>query len=143
MIDADGCPVTDIAIAAAKKYALECVIVCDQAHVFEREGAQTVTVTRGADSVDFRITNMCSQSDVIITQDYGLAAMCLAKKAQAMNQDGNIYTNENIDGLLSFRHEAKKVRMAGGHLKGKPKRKKEQDEAFYESICRLIEANRM
>jgi len=142
LIDADGCPVTDIAIAVAKKYALECVIVCDQAHVFEREGAQTITVTRGADSVDFRITNLCRKTDVVITQDYGLAAMCLAKKAQAINQDGNVYTDANIDGLLSFRHEAKKVRMAGGRLKGKPKRKKEQDERFFEALCRLAEENR-
>ncbi len=139
LIDADGCPVVNLAIEAAKKYGLACVIVCDEAHVFEREGAETITVTRGADSADYRITNMANKTDVVVTQDYGLAAMVLAKQAKAINQDGNVYNENNIDGLLFYRHEARKVRMAGGHLKGKPKRKKEQDQAFYNALSALME----
>ena len=138
LIDADGCPVVNLAIEAARQFGLRCVIVCDEAHVFERDGAETITVTRGADSVDFCLTNMAGADDLVITQDYGLAAMCLAKKAGVINQDGQEYSENNIDGLLFYRHEAKKARMAGGHLKGKPKRKKEQDEQFYVSLCKMI-----
>lgn len=140
LIDADGCPVTDIAIELAKRFEISCVILCDDAHVFQRDGAQTITVQKGADSVDFRLTNMACMMDIVITQDYGLAAMCLAKKACVIDQDGRLYDESNIDGLLFYRHEARKTRAAGGRLKGKPKRQKDQDERFEQAMTQLLKA---
>lgn len=139
LIDADACPVTDIAIDIAYTKGLECIILCDDAHFFSREGVQTITVMRGADSVDFRLTNMANASDIVITQDYGLAAMCLSKKAIVLNQDGLVYNNQNIEGLLFFRHESKKARMAGKHIKGKSKRTKEQDDKFKNALLTVLE----
>ena len=81
LIDADGCPVVDIAVQTAKENCIECIILCDTSHVFEKEGAATVTVSKGADSVDFALVNMIQPGDIVVTQDYGLAAMCLARKA--------------------------------------------------------------
>ena len=92
LIDADGCPVVDICIKSAKRHGIECLILCDTSHIFEREGAKTVTVSKGADSVDFKIVNLLDRGDIVITQDYGLAAMCLARGARALNQNGLIYT---------------------------------------------------
>ena len=43
LIDADGCPVVDICIKSAKRHEIECLILCDTSHIFEREGAKTVT----------------------------------------------------------------------------------------------------
>lgn len=86
-IDADGCPVTDIAVKIAVKHSVECTIICDTAHSIYRDGAETITVSKGADSVDFRLVNLISEGDIAITQDYGLAAMCLSKKAIVLNQD--------------------------------------------------------
>lgn len=77
-IDADGCPVVDITVRLAKKYHVGCVILCDTCHRIECEGAETIVVEKGADSVDFRLVNMLSAGDIAVTQDYGLAAMCLA-----------------------------------------------------------------
>lgn len=88
LIDGDGCPVVDITIALAKEGNLECIIICDTSHFFQREGAKTVTVSKGADSVDFTLVNMLQKGDVVVTQDYGLAAMCLARQAIAISQDG-------------------------------------------------------
>ena len=79
LIDADGCPVVDICIKSSKRHGIECLILCDTSHIFEREGAKTVTVSKGADSVDFRIVNLLERGDIVVTQDYGLAAMCLAR----------------------------------------------------------------
>ncbi len=112
LIDADGCPVVDICIKSAKRHGIECLILCDTSHIFEREGAKTVTVSKGADSVDFKIVNLLDRGDIVITQDYGLAAMCLARGARALNQNGLIYTPGNIDVLLNSRYETKKIRMA-------------------------------
>lgn len=138
LIDADGCPVVDITIRLAKQHGAKCVILCDTAHVFERDGAETITVSKGADSVDFKLVNMVSPGDIVITQDYGVAAMCLAKKAVPVSQDGMVYDDSNIDALLLQRHTAKKIRMSGGRLKGNPKRLPMQDKAFEVKLNGLL-----
>lgn len=137
-IDADGCPVVDIAVEVARKRNIECIILCDTSHVFEKDGARTITVSKGADSVDFALVNMLRTGDIVITQDYGLAAMCLARNAFVINQNGIIFDNNNIDSLLQSRYEAKKIRNAGGRLKGPKKRKPEQDINFSNRFEELI-----
>ena len=139
-IDADGCPVVDAAVKISKQSGVECVIVCDTSHVFEKDGAKTVTVSKGNDSVDFVLVNMIKQGDIVVTQDYGLAAMCLARTAVPVSQDGMIYTDRNIDALLHQRYTAKKIRMAGGRLKGPHKRTQEQDKAFEKALKELLTA---
>lgn len=138
LIDADGCPVVDSTVAMAKKYHIECLLLCDTSHVFEKEGVKTLTFSKGADSVDFALVNLARPGDVVVTQDYGLAAMCLARNAVALNQDGMEYTEDNIDALLFQRHTAKKIRNAGGRLKGPPKRRPEQDAAFRDMLTELL-----
>ena len=138
LIDADGCPVVDLTVSIARALHAECLILCDTAHVFEKPGAATITVSQGADSVDFALVNLLRPGDVVVTQDYGLAAMCLARRARPLSQDGMEYTGGNIDGLLLARHTAKKIRSAGGRLKGPAKRADRQDEAFAQALRRLL-----
>ena len=138
LVDADGCPVVDIVVKKAKAKEIRCILICDSAHYFAKVGAETFTVSTGADSVDYALVNMIEKDDIVITQDYGLAAMCLAKKALVVNQDGKIYDNENISGLLESRHIAKKIRNSGGRIKGNSKRKIEQDVMFENTIDKLI-----
>lgn len=140
LIDADACPVTDITIACARRHGVPVTLFCDAAHRMERAGAQTVTVLRGADSADFALVNRVAAGDIVITQDYGLAAMALAKKAYVLHQNGMAYTNDNIDALLLARHTAREVRMAGGRLKGPSKRTAAQDEAFRVALEVLLTA---
>lgn len=130
LIDGDGCPVVDITVKLAKQYGVECIIFCDTAHVFQKDGADTVVCSKGADSVDFVIVNRVKPGDIVVTQDYGLAGMCLAKKAVVINQNGLEYCDENIDALLNSRHMAQKVRCSGGRIKGPAKRTHDKDEAF-------------
>jgi uncharacterized protein YaiI (UPF0178 family) len=96
LIDADGCPVVDITVQIARETGVECIIICDTAHVFEKAGARTVIVSQGSDSVDFKLVNMIQKGDIVVTQDYGLAAMCLARQAVPLNQNGMVYTDNNI-----------------------------------------------
>lgn len=138
LIDADGCPVVDSTVALARRHHVECLILCDTSHVFEKEGATTHTFSKGPDSVDFALVNMLHKGDIVITQDYGLAAMCLARAALPLNQNGMLYTAENIDALLSARHTAQKIRRGGGRLKGPPKRTPEQDDAFIQQLSALL-----
>ncbi len=140
LIDADGCPVVDLTVRLAEKYGIECTILCDTSHEFNREGAKTVVVEKGADSVDFRIVNLVGEGDIVVTQDYGLAAMCLARKAIPVSQNGMVYTDKNIDQLLFTRYVSKKIRKAGGRMKGPSKRTHEQDKAFAAALEKLIQA---
>lgn len=138
LIDADGCPVVDIAIQIAKKHKIECLILCDTSHVFEKEGITTLTFSKGADSVDFALVNLVKPGDIVITQDYGLAAMCLARLAIPISQDGMVYTDGNIDALLLARHTARKIRNAGGRLKGSSKRTEDQNKTFSDKLVKLL-----
>ena len=138
LIDADGCPVVDITVRLTNQAGAECVIICDTSHVFEKPGAKTVTVPRGADSVDFTLVNMIQKGNIVITQDYGLAAMCLARGAIPISQDGMIYNDDNIDALLQQRHTAKKIRMTGGRVKGPSKRAPAQDKEFEKALKDLL-----
>ena len=137
-IDADGCPVVDITVRLSNQAKIDCIILCDTSHVFEKKGAKTITVPKGNDSVDFTLVNMIKKGDIVVTQDYGLAAMCLAREAAPISQDGMVYTDHNIDGLLMQRHTAKKIRMAGGRLKGPAKRTQERNQAFEEKLRGLL-----
>lgn len=140
LIDADGCPVVSNTIAIANKYKIEVIIICDTSHIFEREGAETITVSKGADSVDFVLANMIKPNDIVITQDYGLAAMCLAKKAVTLSQNGLLYNDDNIDALLSARYTAKKARMSGQRIKGNKKRTSQQDIEFEAKLISVLES---
>ena len=137
-IDADACPVVNIAIRVANRHEIPVTLVCDDAHFMQREGAQTITVSRGADSADLVLVNHLSRGDAVVTQDYGLAALCLARGALPMDQNGRMYDHDNIDSLLGMRHVAAKVRRGGGRLKGPPKRTKEQDRRFEEALEKLL-----
>lgn len=138
-IDADGCPVVNITIEVCREFKTECIIICDTSHLIQREGARTITVEKGADSADFYLVNMIKEGDIAITQDYALAAMCLSRKAVVINQDGREYNDCNIDALLLSRYTAKKIRAAGGRLKGPSKRKESQNESFRATLRSLLE----
>ena len=138
LIDADGCPVVDMAVRLARQNHIDCLIICDTSHFFEKEGATTITVSKGPDSVDFALVNMIQTGDIVITQDYGLAAMCLARKGTAVSQNGMIYDDSNMDALLFARYSAKKIRNSGGRIKGPAKRSADQDRQFEDVFLRLI-----
>jgi len=139
LIDADACPVVAIAIELCKAYHVPCILLFDTAHELHRNGAQTMVFDKGADSVDFAIANRVSQGDIVITQDYGLASMCLAKKAAVIHHDGWLYTDDNIQALLFQRHAAKQFRASGGRTKGPSKRTGAQDTAFRIALEKLLQ----
>jgi uncharacterized protein YaiI (UPF0178 family) len=134
LVDADACPVVDITVQLCKEFQVACILLCDTAHILHRDGAQTLIFDKGADSVDFALVNRATPGDIVITQDYGLASMCLAKQANVLHQDGWAYTEYNISGLMEQRHAAKKFRAAGGRTKGPAKRKPEQDASFRNAL---------
>jgi uncharacterized protein YaiI (UPF0178 family) len=139
LIDADACPVVDIAVDLCNRYQAQCLLLCDTAHTLQRQGAQTLVFDKGADSVDFALVNRVDSGDIVITQDYGLASMCLARGARVLHQDGWEYTEYNIQALLFQRHESGKYRRAGGRVKGPRKRTSQQDKDFEAALQKLLQ----
>lgn len=138
-VDADGCPVVAIAIELAKEFNLEIIIVKNFAHKITDSYAEVVSVDIENDSADFYIVNHLTQGDLVVTQDYGLAALVLAKGAYPINQNGLIYTGDNIDGMLNTRHVHQQLRRAGKHHSNAKKRIKENDDKFRFNFKRYIE----
>ena len=140
LVDADACPVVKIIEQTAKSFQIEVVLFCDTNHVLFSEYGTVRTVGAGADAVDFALTAECKKGDIVVTQDYGVAAMILTKGAYGLHQSGMRYTNDNIDRLLNERHMAKKARMsrAKHHMKGPKKRTQEDDQRFREALEALI-----
>lgn len=139
LIDADGCPVVDIVINLGHKYNVKTIIMCDTSHIINKIGIETIVLSKGSDSVDFALVNKVNKGDIVVTQDYGLAAMVLSKGGYPINQNGLIYSNENINQLLFTRHLSKKIRKSGQRTKGPKKRTKDDDIKFKESFISLIE----
>ena len=139
-IDADACPVTRIAEGIARKHGIPVTLLCDTNHVLTSEYSEVKVIDAGADAVDIALINLCQRGDIVITQDYGVAALALGKGARAIHQSGKWFTDDNIDGLLMDRHLAKKARRSGKHhLKGPAKRTEEDDRRFAESFEKMIQ----
>lgn len=141
LVDADGCPVVDIAVRLCRQFQTPCFLLCDTAHCFQKEGAETFVFDKGADSVDYALVNRVSPGDIVVTQDYGLASMCLARKALVLHQDGWEYTSENIEVLLLVRHNARKYRASGGRTKAIKKRRISQNQSFERALAALLQTS--
>ena len=139
IIDADGSPVVKSAVSIAKENDIEVLIVKNYAHKIEDDYARVVTVDITSDSTDYYIVNHASRGDIVITQDYGLAAMALSKGAICINQNGLVISEKNIDGLLARRHVNREARMRDGNFTKFKKRSKDDDLKFEESFRKLLE----
>ena len=139
-VDADACPVIPIVEQVAEKNNIAVTLLCDTNHVLDSDYSEVKIIGAGADAVDFALINLCKKNDIVVTQDYGVAAMALGKGAYAIHQSGKWYTDENIDQMLMERHLGKKARRASGknHLKGPKKRTGEDDVRFQRSFEKLV-----
>lgn len=140
-VDADACPVKEIIERVAKEKAIPVTMVIDVNHILKSDYSEIVTVSQGADSVDLYLINRVKENDIVVTQDYGVAALALGKRAKAISNSGLIFTDDNIDKLLFERFLGKKQRNAA---KGKkrmsriPKRTLEDDRAFEIGLRQIL-----
>lgn len=141
-IDGDGSPVKDTTIETALHYELNVVIVTSIDHYSLKEYPEHVSfvyVDKGADAADYKIVQLIQKGDILVTQDYGLAALVLPKGVRVLHQLGYEYTGENMDGLLEQRYFSAKVRKSGGRTKG-PKAFTQADrEKFKAQLILLIQ----
>ena len=138
LVDADACPVKKIIVRLAKERNLPVTMLIDTSHQLNDGYSTAITVDKQADSVDFKLMSLLTADDIVVTQDFGLAAMVLGKGAIAINQNGLVFSNDNIDKLLMERHIGAKVRRGGRCTKVPAKRTKEDNERFEAMFINLL-----
>ena len=139
LVDADACPVKNIIEEECIKRNVKVVMFIDTSHELYSDYSEIVTVSKGIDSVDLKIVSEVEKGDIVVTNDFGLASILLAKGAIPISPNGLIFDNNNIERLLFERHLVKEsVRKNKKHKKIK-KRTKGNDDAFYKSFVSLLE----
>lgn len=140
VIDGDGCPVIKIVEKIACEYQIELIVVCDVNHYLKLDYGIVKIVDQGNDQVDYEILKLIQKDDLVITQDYGLASLVLAKKCKALNQNGIEYHQNNIDAMLFSRYVGVKLKNSKNktHLKGPKKRTREDDEHFKQALIKML-----
>ena len=139
-VDADACPVVAIIEKIAKDNSVPVMLLCDTNHVLSSTYSKVVVVGAGADAVDYKLISICHKGDIVVSQDYGVAAMALGKGAYAIHQSGKWYTNDNIDQMLMERHLNKKARRSShkNHINGQKKRTEEDNIRFAQSFEKML-----
>ena len=138
IVDGDACPGLNIIEKISKENKLQLIIFCSIDHILRSDYADIRYVDKGSQAVDIKVANECKKNDIVVSQDYGVAAMVLAKGAHAISPKGKIFDNNNIDALLSQRHIAAKIRRGGGKFANPKKRTSEDDERLYNNLLKLV-----
>lgn len=140
-VDADACPVKEIIYYEARDRGIHVVMVVSMAHsIGSMNGMDVIRVDTAFQAVDIAIANRANEGDIVVTSDYGLAALVLGKGAIALSPSGRLFSDHSIDTLLEKRYASHKQRKRGVRLKGPRARKKEDDDNFRKALVRLIEA---
>ena len=78
-VDADACPVVGIVEEVAKEHSVPVTLLCDTNHVLSSDYSEVIVVGAGADAVDYKLISICHKGDIVVSRDYGVAAMALGK----------------------------------------------------------------
>jgi uncharacterized protein YaiI (UPF0178 family) len=135
LVDADACPAKHIIREEAR--GREVLWFATEDHE-QAPGDRWVRVSKGPDAVDHAIFAAVRPADVVVTQDYGLASLCLGRGARAVHPDGRVYTAANMPLLLEERYLAARVRRAGGRMRGPRPRGAAEDRAFRAALRDLL-----
>jgi len=139
VVDADACPVKREIADVARRFGVPVLMVASYDHALVPEpGVEVRQVERGRDAVDLYISNLIRPGDVVVTQDFGLAALALAKRATVLSDRGRLYRNETIDFLMASRHDQAKARRAGGRTKGPRALTREDRIRFQQMLTKVL-----
>ena len=123
IIDGDACPVVSSVIELTQETGIFVTIIRSFSHFstqIDPEHVRTVYVDDGPESVDYKVVQLASSEDIVITQDYGLASLLLNKVKFVMHHKGFLFNDNNIQQLLDQRYINAQIRKQGGRHKGPP-----------------------
>jgi len=140
IIDGDACPVVSSVIELTQETGIFVTIIRSFSHFstqIDPEHVRTVYVDDGPESVDYKIVQLASSKDIVITQDYGLASLLLNKVKFVMHHKGFLFNDNNIQQLLDQRYINAQIRKQGGRHKGPPPFTR-QDRQHFEHQFKLL-----
>lgn len=130
LIDGDACPNRKEVIDLACHYQIQTILFIDYAHLIEDDRIDIILCEIGKDSVDQKIISYVENADIVITQDYGLASLCLMKDAKVLHVSGKRINENNIQNFLQYRYLGHVSRKNDKHVKG-PKKRTKKDEMYF------------
>ncbi|UNK20065.1 YaiI/YqxD family protein [Paenibacillus sp. N3/727] len=140
VVDGDACPVKKEIAETARAFNVPVLLVSSYDHLHrEEEGIQIIQVDRSDQSADLYIANHIARGDIVVTQDYGLAALALSKSCQVLSFRGRIFSDQDIDFLLDSRHHQAKARKAGHYGKGPRKMMDEDRRIFQHKLTKVLQ----
>ncbi|AGC91296.1 YaiI/YqxD family protein [Staphylococcus warneri] len=140
IIDGDACPVVSSVIELTQETGIFVTIIRSFSHFstqIDPEHVRTVYVDDGPESVDYKVVQLASSEDIVITQDYGLASLLLNKVKFVMHHKGFLFNDNNIQQLLDQRYINAQIRKQGGRHKGPPPFTR-QDRQHFEHQFKLL-----
>ena len=138
LVDADACPKSALQICreVGEKYDVPLVTVANFNHRIESD--HHIIVGNDPQETDLKIINSTEAGDIVVTQDWGLAAIVLGKGARCLSPAGREYRSDKIDFLLEERDIKAKFRRGGGRTKGPKKRSFEDDQKFETCLEKIL-----
>ncbi|URN94308.1 MAG: YaiI/YqxD family protein [Candidatus Pristimantibacillus lignocellulolyticus] len=139
IVDGDACPVKTEIIETARKFQTSvCMVASFDHRLPDVEDVEMIQVDRSDQSADMYIANYVKRGDLVITQDFGLACIVMAKHAITISFRGEQYTDDNIDYLLERRAESAKRRRQGMRSKGPKPFSDEDRKRFQQKLTKLL-----
>jgi uncharacterized protein YaiI (UPF0178 family) len=139
IVDADACPKSCLQTVRklARQLGFRVITVASFNHHIDNE--EHIIVGNEKDAADMAVVNRTNAGDIVVTQDWGLAALVLGKQGRAIAPSGSIYRDSRIDNMLEERGLLAKFRRSGGRTKGPSKRRAEDDARFEANFRRMLE----
>jgi len=138
IVDADGCPkgVLKACLQLGKLYNISVVTVANVHHNIQSD--HHIVVDGASQQADLKVMNTAEPGDLVVTQDWGLAALVLGKGCRCIHPSGKEYQNDTIDFMLEEREMKAKLRRSGGRTKGPAKRTAEEDLQFTRTLQQIL-----
>ena len=108
-VDADACPVTCIAERISKEHGIPVVLLCDTNHQLTSEYSTVRVIGAGSDAVDIALINLCKRGDIVVTQDYGVAALALAEYWGVYLAEATAWISAGIFLMIGYYRRIKKI----------------------------------
>lgn len=134
IVDADACPrgAMQILQRARRTFRFRLVTVASFHHQLDGAGVdEHVVASDEPQATDLAVVNRVRPGDIVVTQDWGLAGLVLARGGHALSPTGRIFDPRFIGFLEEERALKARIRRAGGRTKG-PRARSPADDARFE-----------
>ena len=138
IVDADSCPKNCLQLVQKLSNIYDFQVITIASFNHQINHAHHLITGDEDQATDIAVMNNTQAGDIVITQDWGLAAVVLGKKARVIAPNGRIYEVGQIDFLLEEREILAKFRRSGGRTKGPAKRTIHDDQRFEQNLIMVL-----